>query len=152
MGLAGTGAASGIAIAAFEWNALLLLLVLGWLFVPIYNKAGVIVQRYLLGKNTSHVKAACIMCGYLKLLPMFIMAMPGMISRILYPEKVACVIPSECVKHCGIKVGWTNYAYPMMVMELMPNGLRGLMLSVMLKIENLQQRQHPLHCGPLHQD
>ncbi|XP_039717701.1 solute carrier family 5 member 4 isoform X1 [Pteropus medius] len=92
----------------------------------------IIVQRCLSGKNMSHVKAACIMCGYLKLLPMFLMVMPGMISRILYTEKVACVVPSECVKHCGIKVGCTNYAYPMLVMELMPNGLRGLMLSVML--------------------
>ncbi|XP_075574213.1 sodium/glucose cotransporter 1 isoform X2 [Pelecanus crispus] len=44
----------------------------------------VIVQRCLSGKNMSHVKAGCIMCGYLKLLPMFIIVLPGMISRILY--------------------------------------------------------------------
>ncbi|XP_006894882.1 PREDICTED: low affinity sodium-glucose cotransporter-like [Elephantulus edwardii] len=92
----------------------------------------VIVQRCLSGKNMSHVKAACIMCGYLKLLPMFLMVMPGMISRILYPDMVACVVPSECMKHCGTEVGCSDYAYPLLVMELMPNGLRGLMLSVML--------------------
>ncbi|XP_004690998.1 PREDICTED: low affinity sodium-glucose cotransporter [Condylura cristata] len=92
----------------------------------------VIVQRCLSGKNMSHVKAACIMCGYLKLLPMFLMVMPGMISRILYTDEIACVVPSECVKHCGTEVGCTNYAYPMLVMRLMPNGLRGLMMSVML--------------------
>ncbi|KAK2497983.1 hypothetical protein MC885_013800 [Smutsia gigantea] len=96
----------------------------------------VIVQRCLSGKDMSHVKAACIMCGYLKLLPMFLMVMPGMISRVLYTgrrlKKVACVVPSECVKHCGTEVGCTNYAYPMLVMDLMPDGLRGLMLSVML--------------------
>ncbi|XP_037366871.1 solute carrier family 5 member 4 isoform X2 [Talpa occidentalis] len=92
----------------------------------------VIVQRCLSGKNMSHVKAACVMCGYLKLLPMFFMVMPGMISRILYTDEIACVVPSECVKHCGTEVGCTNYAYPMLVMRLMPNGLRGLMMSVML--------------------
>ncbi|XP_036024126.1 solute carrier family 5 member 4-like [Onychomys torridus] len=92
----------------------------------------VIVQRCLCGKNMSHVKAACILCGYLKLLPMFLMVMPGMISRILYTDKVACVVPSECVKQCGTEVGCTNYAYATLVLELMPNGLRGLMLSVML--------------------
>ncbi|XP_052020548.1 solute carrier family 5 member 4-like isoform X1 [Apodemus sylvaticus] len=92
----------------------------------------VIVQRCLCGKNMSHVKAACIMCGYLKLLPMFLMVMPGMISRILYTDKVACVVPSECEKQCGTAAGCTNYAYPTLVLELMPNGLRGLMLSVML--------------------
>ncbi|XP_062038106.1 solute carrier family 5 member 4-like [Lepus europaeus] len=92
----------------------------------------VTVQRCLSGKDMSHVKAACIMCGYLKLLPLFLMVMPGMISRILYPDTVACVVPSECIKHCGVDVSCTNYAYPTLVLELMPAGLRGLMLSAML--------------------
>nr|XP_006125486.1 sodium/glucose cotransporter 1 isoform X2 [Pelodiscus sinensis] len=92
----------------------------------------VIVQRCLSAKNMSHVKAGCILCGYLKLLPMFLMVMPGMISRILYTDKVACVVPEECEKLCGTKVGCSNVAYPSMVVDLMPNGLRGLMLSVML--------------------
>ncbi|XP_010017875.1 PREDICTED: sodium/glucose cotransporter 1 [Nestor notabilis] len=92
----------------------------------------VIVQRCLSGKNMSHVKAGCIMCGYLKLLPMFIIVMPGMISRILYTDVVACVVPEICQQSCGTAVGCTNIAYPKMVVELMPNGLRGLMLSVML--------------------
>ncbi|KAJ7400859.1 Sodium/glucose cotransporter 1 [Pitangus sulphuratus] len=92
----------------------------------------VIVQRCLSGKNMSHVKAGCVMCGYLKLLPMFIIVMPGMISRILYTDVVACVVPEICKQHCGTAVGCTNIAYPKMVVELMPNGLRGLMLSVML--------------------
>uniref|UniRef100_A0A8D0F0F4 Sodium/glucose cotransporter 1 n=1 Tax=Strix occidentalis caurina TaxID=311401 RepID=A0A8D0F0F4_STROC len=92
----------------------------------------VIVQRCLSGKNMSHVKAGCIMCGYLKLLPMFIIVMPGMISRILYTDVVACVVPEVCQQYCGTAVGCTNIAYPKMVVELMPNGLRGLMLSVML--------------------
>ncbi|XP_064164359.1 sodium/glucose cotransporter 1 [Anguilla rostrata] len=92
----------------------------------------VIVQRCLSAKNLSHVKAGCILCGYLKLLPMFIMVFPGMISRILYTDVVACAIPEECKKYCGTTVGCTNIAYPKMVVDLMPRGLRGLMLSVML--------------------
>ncbi|XP_076876481.1 sodium/glucose cotransporter 1 [Brachyhypopomus gauderio] len=92
----------------------------------------VIVQRCLSAKNMSHVKAGCILCGYLKLLPMFLMVMPGMISRILYPDEVACVIPEECKEFCGTEVGCTNIAYPKLVVDLMPDGLRGLMLSVML--------------------
>lgn len=32
------------------------------------------------------------------------------------------------VKHCGVKVGCSNYAYPMLVMELMPNGKKTSML------------------------
>ncbi|MEQ2248451.1 Sodium/glucose cotransporter 1 [Ilyodon furcidens] len=41
VGIAGTAAAAGIAICGFEWNALVLMVILGWLFVPIYIKAGV---------------------------------------------------------------------------------------------------------------
>ncbi|XP_057627374.1 sodium/glucose cotransporter 1-like isoform X1 [Chionomys nivalis] len=92
----------------------------------------VIVQRCLSAKNMSHVKAGCILCGYLKLLPMFLMIMTGMVSRILYTDKIACVVPSECQKYCGTSVGCSNIAYPTLVVELMPNGLRGLMLSVMM--------------------
>uniref|UniRef100_A0A7N5ZPN2 Sodium/glucose cotransporter 1 n=1 Tax=Anabas testudineus TaxID=64144 RepID=A0A7N5ZPN2_ANATE len=92
----------------------------------------VIVQRCLSAKNLSHVKGGCILCGYLKLLPMFLMVFPGMISRILYADVVACVDPDECKKYCGASVGCTNIAYPKLVVDLMPNGLRGLMLSVML--------------------
>ncbi|XP_059906276.1 sodium/glucose cotransporter 1 [Gadus macrocephalus] len=92
----------------------------------------VIVQRCLSAKNLSHVKAGCILCGYLKLLPMFLMVFPGMISRILYPNEIACVDPDECLKFCDASVGCTNLAYPKLVVDLMPNGLRGLMLSVML--------------------
>ncbi|XP_040272367.1 sodium/glucose cotransporter 1 isoform X2 [Bufo bufo] len=92
----------------------------------------VIVQRCLSAKNMSHVKAGCILCGYLKLLPMFLMVFPGMISRILYTNEVACVVPSKCKYYCDTEVGCTNIAYPKMVIDLMPDGLRGLMLSVML--------------------
>ena len=44
----------------------------------------VIVQRALASKNLSHGRAACLMAGYIKILPMFLLVMPGMISRVLY--------------------------------------------------------------------
>ncbi|XP_036621503.1 solute carrier family 5 member 4-like [Trichosurus vulpecula] len=92
----------------------------------------VIVQRCLSGRNMSHVKAGCILCSYLKMLPLFLIVMPGMISRILFPDEITCVVPSECEQHCGTSAGCTNIAYPKLVVELMPNRLRGLMLSAML--------------------
>ncbi len=41
VGLAGTGAASGVAVAQFELLASLILLILGWVFVPFYLRSGV---------------------------------------------------------------------------------------------------------------
>ncbi|XP_067307917.1 sodium/glucose cotransporter 2 [Pseudorasbora parva] len=92
----------------------------------------VIVQRCLAARSLTHVKAGCILCGYLKLLPMFLMVFPGMVSRVLYPDEVGCVEPSICEKVCGTEVGCSNIAYPKLVVSVMPRGLRGLMLAVML--------------------
>src|SRR2546426_2573173 len=40
VGLAGTGAASGLAVGHFEWLACFMLLLLGWLFRPFYLRSG----------------------------------------------------------------------------------------------------------------
>ncbi|KXJ19120.1 Sodium/myo-inositol cotransporter [Exaiptasia diaphana] len=41
IGLAGSGAAAGIGVGAFEFNALILLQLLGWVFIPVYIAGGV---------------------------------------------------------------------------------------------------------------
>ncbi|XP_041059004.1 sodium/glucose cotransporter 1 [Carcharodon carcharias] len=51
VGLAGNGAAGGIATGGFEWNALVIVIVLGWLFVPIYIRAGVVTMPEYLKKR-----------------------------------------------------------------------------------------------------
>jgi len=75
----------------------------------------VIVQRTLAAKNLTHAKAGCIMAGYLKILPMWLLVIPGMISRILYPDEVGCADPEVCNAVCGIETGCTNLAYPKLV-------------------------------------
>ncbi|XDA85589.1 hypothetical protein R6Z07F_015366 [Ovis aries] len=89
------------------------------------------VQGCLAGKNLSHVKGGCVLCGFLKLLPMFSIVMPGMISRVLYTDKVACVVPSECKKYCGIQASCSPIAYPLLMVELLPSGVRGLVVSAL---------------------
>lgn len=41
IGLAGSGAASGVAIATYEMNAIFILMILGWFFVPVYLSSGI---------------------------------------------------------------------------------------------------------------
>ncbi|XP_077391475.1 sodium/glucose cotransporter 4 isoform X7 [Festucalex cinctus] len=112
----------------------------------------VIVQRSLAARSLSHAKGGSVFGGYLKVLPMFFIVMPGMISRALFPGKtkgpaprstpatceirvcadeVACAEPAVCQRVCGTPVGCSNIAYPKLVVELMPVGVRGLMLAVM---------------------
>lgn len=45
---------------------------------------------------------------------------------------VGCASEEECLKVCGTATGCTNLAYPLLVLKLMPDGLRGLMIAVML--------------------
>ena len=53
VGLAGTGAASGVAVAQFEILASLILLLLGWFFVPFYLSSGVFTMPEFLERRYS---------------------------------------------------------------------------------------------------
>jgi SSS family solute:Na+ symporter len=53
VGLAGTGAASGVAVAQFEILASLILLMLGWVFVPFYLRSGVFTMPEFLERRYS---------------------------------------------------------------------------------------------------
>ncbi|XP_068280661.1 sodium/glucose cotransporter 2-like isoform X2 [Nyctibius grandis] len=67
-----------------------------------------------------------------QVLPMFLMVLPGMAARVLFPEVVGCADPQGCQRACGTPVGCSNVAYPRLVLTLLPPGLRGLMLAVVL--------------------
>ena len=77
----------------------------------------VIVQRVLAAKSIAHAKAGTVMAGFLKILPVFMLIIPGMIARALYPE--------EMMKD-------SNGAFPILVVRLMPVGLQGVMVAAML--------------------
>ncbi len=194
IGLSGTGASSGLAVGHFEWLACLILLILGWVFVPFYTIAGglaaviytdtvqtliliagalaltiiglhrvgglehlrtmvppgyfhmikpatdsqfpwtgiffgapilgiwywctdqVIVQRVLSARDEGHAKAGTIFAGFLKILPVFLLVLPGIIAYALFPDQV--VKP--------------DYAYPTLVLNLLPVGLVGLVMAALL--------------------
>ncbi|XP_076036387.1 sodium/glucose cotransporter 4-like [Oratosquilla oratoria] len=90
------------------------------------------VQRAMASKSLSHAQGATIFAGCAKLLPLFIIIIPGMISRVLFPDEVGCIDPDECYRFCGSRTSCYNLAYPKLVLEYMPSGMRGVMLSVML--------------------
>ncbi len=53
VGLAGTGAASGVAVGQFEVLACFMLLILGWVFVPFYLRSGVYTMPEFLERRYS---------------------------------------------------------------------------------------------------
>ena len=80
------------------------------------------VQRALAAKSLSHAQGGTLLAGYVKILPVFIMVIPGMISRILYTDEIACVKPEICTRACGNPVSCSNSAYPRLVLGTLPTG------------------------------
>lgn len=91
-----------------------------------------IVQRAISAQSLSHAQGATLFAAIIKILPLFVMVLPGMISRVLFTDEVGCVLPEECEKICGNPISCSNIAYPKLVLHLMPQGMRGVMVSVML--------------------
>nr|KAG5696254.1 hypothetical protein BaRGS_019956 [Batillaria attramentaria] len=92
----------------------------------------VIVQRALAARNMAHAQAATLLAGLLKLTPLFLIIMPGMVSRVLYPEEVACNDPDKCMEVCNNPSGCSNIAYPLLILKMAPTGMRGLLMAVMV--------------------
>src|SRR5437867_785336 len=83
----------------------------------------VIVQRVLSAKDEGHARAGTIFAGFLKILPVFILVLPGLIAFALYRD--AFVIRDGQVTNGDI-------AYPMLVINLMPAGLVGVMIAALM--------------------
>lgn len=84
----------------------------------------VIVQRVLSAKDEGHAKAATIFAGFLKILPVFILVLPGLIAVALYRDLFKFG-PNGQVLNGDI-------AYPTMIVNLLPKGLVGLMIAALL--------------------
>jgi len=76
----------------------------------------VIVQRVLSARDEGHAKAGTIFAGFLKILPVFMLVLPGIIAYALYPEQVTK----------------PDFAYPTLVLNLLPVGLVGLVMAALL--------------------
>jgi len=83
----------------------------------------VIVQRVLSAKDEGHAKAGTIFAGFLKILPVFILVVPGIIAFALYPNLFHVV--NGVVTNGDI-------AYPTLIVNLLPTGLVGLMIAALL--------------------
>ena len=54
-------------------------------------------------QNITHSKPYNL-SGYLKLLPLFLMVVPGMVARALFPDTIGCATEETCMAFCNSKV------------------------------------------------
>ncbi|MFK5974184.1 MAG: sodium/solute symporter [Flavobacteriaceae bacterium] len=76
-----------------------------------------IVQRVLGAKSEKQAKLGALFAGFLKILPVFIMVVPGILAFALFKEDIGTN---------------TKSVLPIMIMKLMPIGLKGLMIAALL--------------------
>ncbi|XP_012931794.1 sodium/myo-inositol cotransporter 2 isoform X5 [Heterocephalus glaber] len=184
IGLAGSGASVGISVAAYEFNGLFSVLMLSWVFLPIYIAGQVTTMPeylrkrfggsrisitlavlylfiYIFTKISVDMYAGAIfiqqsldldlylaIVGLLAITALYTTA--GGLVAVIYTDalqtgimligaftlmgynQVACAHPEICQKVCGNPSGCSDIAYPKLVLELLPTGLRGLMMAVMV--------------------
>ena len=76
-----------------------------------------IVQRVLGARNETQAKLGAVFAGFLKILPVFIMVVPGILAFVLFREEIG---------------ENTKSVFPVMIMNLLPVGLKGLMIAAIL--------------------
>src|ERR1700690_3037116 len=84
----------------------------------------VIVQRVLSAKDGGHPKAATIFAGFLKILPVFMLVLPGLIAFALFRDMFT--IGANGVPTNG------DIALPTLILNLLPIGLVGVMIAALL--------------------
>ena len=75
-----------------------------------------IVQRVLAAKSEDDAQKGPIFAGFLKILPVFIMVLPGVIGYVLFKDKIAS----------------SNETLPVLINELLPVGIRGIFAAALL--------------------
>ena len=78
-----------------------------------------IVQRVLAARNLKEARRGTVFAGFLKLLPLFIFVIPGVIAAVL-------------ARQGKLQLGAPDQALPTLVGTLLPTGLRGLVVAGLL--------------------
>ncbi|XP_067939038.1 sodium/mannose cotransporter SLC5A10-like [Watersipora subatra] len=92
----------------------------------------IMVQRTLASKNLLEAKKGAVFASFLKLTGFGLFIIPGMASRVMYPDLVACGTPETCYEQCGNRLGCSNYAYPHLVLTILPHGATGVLIAALM--------------------
>ncbi len=74
-----------------------------------------ITQRILGAKNVTHARKGALLAGFLKLLPLFIMIIPGAFALLLFPDLTS-----------------GDLVFPTLIVELLPVGMVGLVVAALI--------------------
>lgn len=91
-----------------------------------------IVQRVLGAKDENHARTGALFCGFIKILPVFIFVLPGLFAYALYLSGNLDVSSLQHAGTDGKTVTDTKGIYTLMITQLLPGGLIGVVAAALL--------------------
>jgi SSS family solute:Na+ symporter len=90
-----------------------------------------IVQRVLGAKDENHARVGPLFCGFIKILPVFIFVMPGLFAYTLAQSGLLDISALKTVV-AGKEVVDSKGIYTLMITQLIPQGLIGVLVAALL--------------------
>src|SRR5690606_29218817 len=91
-----------------------------------------IVQRVLGARDINHARAGALFCGFIKILPVFIFVMPGLFAYALSQQGILNLDAITSVSQTGETIVDTKGIYTLMITQLLPSGLIGVVVAALL--------------------
>jgi SSS family solute:Na+ symporter len=91
-----------------------------------------IVQRVLGAKDENHARVGVLFCGFIKILPVFIFVLPGLMAFVLAKQGAFDISSIQSIGTNGEVITQTKGVYTLMITQLVPTGLVGVMVAALL--------------------
>lgn len=91
-----------------------------------------IVQRVLGAKDENHARVGSLFCGFIKILPVFIFVLPGLMAYVLAEKGMFDISSVQTVDASGKTITETKGIYTLMITQLVPTGLVGVLVAALL--------------------
>jgi len=91
-----------------------------------------IVQRVLGAKDENQARVGVIFCGFIKILPVFIFILPGLFAYTLAESGKLDLHTITTINAQGLEVVDSKGIYTLMITQLLPTGLIGILIAALL--------------------
>jgi SSS family solute:Na+ symporter len=91
-----------------------------------------IVQRILGAKDVNQARAGALFCGFIKVLPVFIFIVPGLLAYTLAQKGLLDIHTLQTTDAAGNTITNSKSIYTLMITQLVPTGLAGIIVAALL--------------------
>ena len=91
-----------------------------------------IVQRVLGAKDENHARLGSLFCGFIKILPVFIFVLPGLMAYVLAQKGMFDISTIQTNSDNGKVLTDSKAVYTLMITQLVPKGLVGVLAAALL--------------------